>query len=791
MDNIPRPLSIIVMLLTFLCLLTSCDATTSIPNDTSDWKNTISWQGELDSYPTNPQEGYAFYNTVEGASYLYISGGWKTLAKSGSGLIWLGECPDYPTSPHYGDAFYHTVLGNSYVYDGSSWELLARSGNDGASGLLNWMGSFPVAPDNPSDGWAYHNETTGISYIYSNGEWKVFSYDGQSIIWLGELSAAPTSPSSNMAYFNTTDITSYIWNGSSWSTLAGNSNVYYKVSISWKGNFSSAPNNPDIGWMYYNTSTGKSYVWTGAAWEIVASDGISPVGFLIQWKGSLSSAPDNPQIGWAYHNTGNNSTYLYDRAKWCLMVQGENVLSSYSAAKMQVKVDGEIVSPSQSISLNDSESEATIYKTIEVTNTGTETLYFSDFSPVINIIQGKTEVDKSGYKNTLNPGESFSITISYPTSQYFSVTINFYNSSLDSPWYINLYRTATYSPQYISLNGYFYPYSNSSNYQSYKSLTYYGSGYPANNPTDEELDFGLANPSEKNTPRYSFYVSVQGTEPVHLPGDPAIYISGDDADCFRVDTASNTNITLQPSTSVDLFSVVFDPKTPGEKSAILHIPTDMDGVGEIQYRLVGSASENWDQFTTNGCAPITFDSDYCERITNDGNGGLYLVSGGYYSSLLSKYYYQIVHMDSKGNTIDKFSIEAISSDPKYADFSSNLLKVYTGSYLYSINTVTHSYSRTNYTYTTATPMIGDQSYWRVLEYGDYKFGITSNGNGVVIVYNSENKKFATYYGKMLSTTLADACVSDSYLYSATYNKTSIVRRIDVDELIEDMTSIFF
>jgi hypothetical protein len=41
-------------------------------------------------------------------------------------------------------------------------------------------------------------------------------------------------------------------------------------------------------------------------------------------------------------------------------------------------------------------------------------------------------------------------------------------------------------------------------------------------------------------------------------------------------------------------------------------------------------------------------------------------------------------MDSKGNSIDRFSIEADSGDPKYAEWSSNTLS-YSGSNRYTIN----------------------------------------------------------------------------------------------------------
>lgn len=464
-------------------------------------------------------------------------------------------------------------------------------------------------------------------------------------------------------------------------------------------------------------------------------------------------------------------------------------LPSLNTAKMQVKVDGEIISPSQSIPLNYSGSEITVKKIIEVSNIGSEILYFSDSTPLFPTLRGNVEVDTSGYKNSLNPGESFSIILTVPTGQYFLTTINFYNSSVDSPWYINIHNL-NYSIQYINIQPYFSPYLDSSIYQSSKSLTYYGSNYQiAENPSNQVLNFGTTITTGENVPRYHFNIHLYGTEPVHLPGNPAIYISGADADCFHVNTVSNINITLQPSSSIDLFSVIFNPDTPGDKTAILHIPTDLEGVGDIQIQLVGTATDdNYNLFTENGFAPITFENDYCEVITQDGNGGLYLISESYYKN--SKYFYEIIHMDSTGNTVDRFSIETESANPKYAEYSSNTLKVYSGSNRYTINTTTHSSTKTSYAYTIGTPQIDSQSFWRLLAYNGYRFGLTSYSSGLLIIYNNENEKLATYYGKFPSS-LADACISDRYLYTATDSRTSIIRRIDLEELIDEMISQFF
>ena len=792
MDSFRRPLQTFLVLLVFIILVSSCDNTINLPNDTPTDGITMYWQGELESYPMNPQEGYAFYNTLEKTSYIYANGKWDTLAIGGSGLVWLGEYSAYPSSPQNGDAFYHTLLGNSYVYNGSSWELLARRGSDGQNGLFDWIGSFPVPPEDPEDGWAYHNDTDGISYIFTNGEWKIFSYDGQSLIWLGELPEAPSSPSVNMAYFNTTDNVSYIWNGSAWSILTGNSDVFYTVPIIWKGNFSSAPNNPDIGWMYYNSSFGKTFVWSGSAWEVVASDGISPIGFLIQWKGSFTIAPSNPQTGWAYHNTNDNCTYLYDGTRWCLMLQGENILSSISKAKLQVKVDGEIVYPGRTISFNEGDPDLSRSRIVELKNIGTETLFFSDYSPVIN--NPYTDIvnfDLTNYKNELTPGESFTIDLDYQAGQLFIVSITLYNSSLDSPWSITFYNTVTNTSttRYLYLNSYYYPFPDYNSYYSYTHSVFYVPETSYANPTSLKLDFGKINISAGNTPQYRIHISSNLENDIHLPGNPAIRITGEDATSFQIEMVSNTNITIPPSASIDLFTIKFTPTSSGDKTATLHIPTDIESIGEIQYQLVGTATDdNWNLFTENGFAPITFENDYCEVITQDGNGGLYLISESYYKN--SKYFYEIIHMDSSGNTVDRFSIETESANPKYAEYSSNTLKVYSGSNRYTINTTTHSSTKTSYAYTIGTPQIDSQSFWRLLAYNGYRFGLTSYSSGLLTIYNNENEKLATYYGKFPSS-LADACISDRYLYTATGSRTSIIRRIDLEELIDEMISQFF
>lgn len=146
-------------------------------------------------------------------------------------------------------------------------------------------------------------------------------------------------------------------------------------------------------------------------------------------------------------------------------------------------------------------------------------------------------------------------------------------------------------------------------------------------------------------------------------------------------------------------------------------------------------------------------------------------------------------MDSSGNTVDRFSIVTESASPKYAEYSSNTLKVYSGSNRYAINTSTHTFTKNSFTYNIDTPQIEDQTYWRILQYADYRFGLTSNYDGILVVFNNEDEKLATYYGKLSFNSLTDACVSGQYLYFTTGG--GLVQRIDLDELTEDMLNAFF
>ena len=101
----------------------------------------ITWLGDFadDSEISEPEVLSAYYNTTTGCSYIYNGTEWKLLAKGGTdgvdgdGITWLGSLPSdsYITNPQYLYAYYNTTNGCSYIYTGSAWVLLAKTNANG------------------------------------------------------------------------------------------------------------------------------------------------------------------------------------------------------------------------------------------------------------------------------------------------------------------------------------------------------------------------------------------------------------------------------------------------------------------------------------------------------------------------------------------------------------------------------------------------------------------------------------------------------------------------------------
>ena len=416
--------NILLIIAIVLASLLSCDAPSS--SDGIDADALIVWQGSFSSAPADPEPGWAYYDTSDGASYIFLQGEWRLLAQDGLDINWLGELSSAPSDPSRNDAYFNTTDGNSYIYDGQEWDYLARrgadgaAGSDGASGILKWYGDRDSAISDPVDGDAYHNTIDRCSYIFYSGSWHVLSEDGYGLTWIGVFDSAPSGPHTlNDVYFNLADKTTYIWNGTIWEKfLESSGSGYINVPIEWKGNLSSAPSDPEVGWVYYNTSLGCTYIYDGAVWEQIAKDGYSPEGFLIQWQGTLSNAPSNPEQGWAYYNSNTNCAYLYDGNRWNLMVQGSTGGSGSvipaEQTEIEILVDGKVPVNYSSINIGNLEYGYTqpLTSTIEVRNIGDNDLVFQMAPSVTSYSNGFT-ADYSLFPSRIAPDESAIMTVTY------------------------------------------------------------------------------------------------------------------------------------------------------------------------------------------------------------------------------------------------------------------------------------------------------------------------------------------------------------------------------------------
>lgn len=182
------------------------------------WKGSYSSSDDLQ----NPKEYWAYYNTTNGSSYIYVSGGWTVLARSGTSITWKGSFTQAPADPSLYDAYYNTSDGCSYIYDGTGWSVLASKGARGDTGMdgksIQWKGTYPSHPDNPEELWTYYNSTDGNAYIYSNGKWQLLienlavNYDTPTII--GTIIANGACYSVENTYVKIVDesTTETVWN---------------------------------------------------------------------------------------------------------------------------------------------------------------------------------------------------------------------------------------------------------------------------------------------------------------------------------------------------------------------------------------------------------------------------------------------------------------------------------------------------------------------------------------------------------------------------------------------------
>ena len=102
---------------------------------------TFKWLGEFATEPEDPDLYDAYYNTTDGCSYIWNGSDWDLLAKSGEdgadgkdgdagqSIVWKGELKSAPKNPKLYWAYYNTLDGCSYIWNGSDWDILAKDGD--------------------------------------------------------------------------------------------------------------------------------------------------------------------------------------------------------------------------------------------------------------------------------------------------------------------------------------------------------------------------------------------------------------------------------------------------------------------------------------------------------------------------------------------------------------------------------------------------------------------------------------------------------------------------------------
>ena len=98
------------------------------------------------------------------------------------GIIWQGISSSHPLDPQLNWAYYNSTDGASYIYDGRNWQILSEDGQDGADGTtagpaVAWQGSLDREPESPQLNWAYHNSDDRTSYIYDGAMWQMLNQD--------------------------------------------------------------------------------------------------------------------------------------------------------------------------------------------------------------------------------------------------------------------------------------------------------------------------------------------------------------------------------------------------------------------------------------------------------------------------------------------------------------------------------------------------------------------------------------------------------------------------------------
>lgn len=297
----------------------------------------VIWLGSFKNFPDVIDQNVGFYHEIDGITYIMDDLEWKVLSKdglegdAGELIIWKGDLATPPSPALNNWAYYNTVDGNSYIYilETESWAILSRIGKNGEP--INWLGIFPEHPDNLKINNAYRNSGDGNCYIFTGSKWEIFSFggidgqngiDGIDVVWKGALTEEPKSPEINWAYLNVNEQCSYIFTEKGWKVLLRNGPSGFEIRLIGSFNYFPSTSTASEYDVFFHTEYGNSYIFNTGRWSVFCQGGTDAAeGESIIWKGELYSTPSGyPEKNWVYYNTNQNITYIYNGRIWKIFI---------------------------------------------------------------------------------------------------------------------------------------------------------------------------------------------------------------------------------------------------------------------------------------------------------------------------------------------------------------------------------------------------------------------------------------------------------------------------------------
>jgi hypothetical protein len=104
---------------------------------------------------------------------------------NGTSIIWKGTFTVAPSNPENGWAYKNSIDKKSYVYQDNTWYQMTIDGVDGQDGAngtdglsIIWKGESSLPPSNPQENWVYRDIDNGRVYIYHSNVWELMVLDG-------------------------------------------------------------------------------------------------------------------------------------------------------------------------------------------------------------------------------------------------------------------------------------------------------------------------------------------------------------------------------------------------------------------------------------------------------------------------------------------------------------------------------------------------------------------------------------------------------------------------------------